>query len=112
MSKTLPSKLQTWIEARKRHKLSDIHIQMSRELGLNPKKFGKLENHKQEPWKAPLPQFIAQIYFKHFKKERPDTIKSIEQMYADQLKKKQNKVLRKAEKGAIKVLELCLIKLK
>ena len=98
MTKTFPSKLQIWIEARKRHKLGDMHIQMARELGLNPKKFGKLDNHKQERWKAPLPQFIERIYFKHFKKDRPDTIKSIEQMHAEQLKKKQNKALRKAEK--------------
>jgi len=24
---------------------------MARELGLNPKKFGKLANYRQEPWK-------------------------------------------------------------
>lgn len=94
----LPPKLQIWVDARKRHNLSHEHIQMARDLGLNPKKFGSLDNHKQELWKAPLPQFIEKIYFKHFKKDRPDTVKSIEQMYADQLKKKQNKALRKAEK--------------
>ena len=99
MTKTFPSKLQIWIEARKRYKLGDMHIQMARELGLNPKKFGKLDNHKQERWKAPLPQFIERIYFKHFKKERPDVVKSIEQIYTDKLKKKQNKALRKAGKA-------------
>lgn len=31
---------------------------MAREVGLNPGKLGKLSNHGQEPWKAPLPQFI------------------------------------------------------
>jgi len=31
---------------------------MARELGLNPHKFGKLANEKQEPWKKPLPEFI------------------------------------------------------
>jgi hypothetical protein len=31
---------------------------MARELGLNPDKFGKLANHKQESWKLPLPQYI------------------------------------------------------
>lgn len=98
MSKTLPPKLQTWIEARKRHKLSDMHIQMARGLGLNPKKLGNIDNHKQESWKLPLPQFIEKIYFKHFKKNRPDIVKSIEQMHAEQLKKKQKKALRKAEK--------------
>jgi hypothetical protein len=41
---------------------------------MNPKKFGNLANHKQEPWKAPLPDFIEELYFKRFKKERPDVI--------------------------------------
>jgi hypothetical protein len=63
-----------WIEAKKRYRLSDIHIQMARELGMNPKKFGSLANHKQEPWKAPLPIFIEDIYFKRFKKEKPDNV--------------------------------------
>ena len=44
---------------------------MARELGLNPKKFGKLDNHRQEPWKAPLPQFIEQLYYKRFKRSAP-----------------------------------------
>ena len=29
---------------------------------MNPKKFGKIANEKQEPWKAPLPVFIERIY--------------------------------------------------
>jgi hypothetical protein len=43
---------------------------MALELGMNPKKFGSLANHKQEPWKAPLPVFIESIYFKRFKKRK------------------------------------------
>ena len=66
-----------WIEAKKRYRLSDTHIQMARELGMNPKKFGSLANHKQEPWKAPLPIFIEDIYFKRFKKEKPDNIQKL-----------------------------------
>jgi hypothetical protein len=31
--------------------LSDTQIQMARELGMNPEKLGKLDNHDQEPWK-------------------------------------------------------------
>ena len=75
--KKIPAKDQIWINARKQHHLTDMHIQMARELGLNPKKFGKLSNHKQEPWKLPLPDFIKEIYFKRFKKERPDVVKSL-----------------------------------
>ena len=57
----IPGDLQVWIDARKRFHLSQAHVQMARELGLNPKKFGKLANHRQEPWKLPLPQFIAHL---------------------------------------------------
>jgi hypothetical protein len=46
---------------------------------MNPKKLGKLDNHHQEPWKAPLPQFIEELYFKHFHKDRPDIVVSIEE---------------------------------
>jgi hypothetical protein len=54
---------------------------MVRELGLNPDKLGKLNNHNQEPWKAPLKDFVEEIYFKQFlKKTEPDIIKPIEQI--------------------------------
>ena len=48
-------KAQAWLEARRRHRLSHAHVQMAREIGLNPKKLGKIDNHDQEPWKLPLP---------------------------------------------------------
>lgn len=74
----IPEELQRWIEARKRFHLSDAHVQMARELGMNPRKLGSLANHKQELWKAPLPHFIENLYRKRFGKTRPDRILSIE----------------------------------
>ena len=62
----IPQKLRPWIEARKKFKLSHAQIQMARELGLNPNKFGSLANHDQQPWKLPLPLYIEELYFKHF----------------------------------------------
>lgn len=56
---------------------------MAREVGLNPKKLGKLANHKQEPWKKPLPDYIQTLYRKHFKKDWPDNVRSVEQMVKD-----------------------------
>jgi hypothetical protein len=70
----LPQKLLPWLEAKKRHRLTDAQVQMARELGMNPKKLGKLDNHKQEPWKAPLPQFIEELYLKRFKRSRPERV--------------------------------------
>ena len=89
--KNIPEKYQRWIDARKRFHLSDAHIQMARELGVNPKKFGGLSNTKQEPWKLPLPDFIEELYFKHFKKKQPDNVRSIEQMVKDYNRKKEER---------------------
>jgi hypothetical protein len=86
--KRIPEKYQVWIDVRKRYNLSHAQIQMARELGMNPKKFGKIANEKQEPWKAPLPVFIESIYFKRFGKTRPDDVKSIEEVVRKQEKKK------------------------
>ncbi|MGA3209464.1 MAG: hypothetical protein ABSE05_16770 [Syntrophales bacterium] len=44
----MTDKNKNWIEAKKKYRLSDMHIQMARELGMNPKTFGGLDNHKQE----------------------------------------------------------------
>lgn len=94
---TIPASLQPWIEARTRFRLSHAHVQMARELGLNPKKLGKLDNHNQEPWKLPLPDFIAKLYRKQYGKERPDAVRSIEEMAAAKQAKKLAKKARKAK---------------
>jgi len=86
--KTIPQNLQDWVEARRRHHLSHAHVQMARELGMNPKKLGKLDNHDQEPWKAPLPQFIENLYFKRLGKERPEIVMSVEERARVQRAKK------------------------
>jgi hypothetical protein len=39
---------------------------MAKKLGLNPKKFGSIANHKQEIWKEPLADFIKSLYKKRF----------------------------------------------
>src|SRR3970040_2677867 len=70
--------MKRWIDAAKRFHLSHAQVQMARELGMNPRKLGKMANHKQEPWKAPLPVFIEQIYQKRFGKSQPDRVISIE----------------------------------
>jgi hypothetical protein len=70
----LSPQVQAWVEARKRYHLSHAQVQMARELGLNPRKLGKIANHRQEPWKAPLPQFIEHLYLKRFSRERPQAV--------------------------------------
>jgi hypothetical protein len=91
-------KLEKWQAAQKRHRLSDKQVQMGRELGLNPDKLGKIDNHKQETWKSPLPQFIEEIYFKRFKKTAPDVVKSIREQIADEKIKKERQKKAKEQK--------------
>lgn len=71
--------MQVWVDARKRYHLSHAQVQMAREMGLNPKKLGKMDNDDQEPWKMPLKQYIEHLYFENFHKERPDVVLSIEE---------------------------------
>src|SRR6478752_8808867 len=95
MAKKLPPKFQVWVDARKKFHLSHAHVQMARELGLNPKKLGGLANHDQEKWKTPLPGFIEELYRKRFGKDRPDEVLSIE----DMLRRKQNKAKAREVQG-------------
>ena len=85
--KKLPDKFQVWIDARKRFHLSHGQIQMARELGMNPKNFGKLANSRQEPWKLPLGEYIEELYLKHFKKPRPEIVRSIEELVKERSRK-------------------------
>ncbi|SRR6266508_5720881 len=87
----IPERLRVWIDARKRHRLSHAHVQMARELGMNPKKLGRLDSHQQEPWKLSLPAFIEQLYFKRFGKRRPDVVVSIEERARREEDKKASK---------------------
>lgn len=85
----IPPKLQPWFDARRRFKLSDAEIQMARELGMNPKKFGSLATEKQQPWKLPLREFIAECYFKRFKRVLPEHVRTLEQVIdADDVRRK------------------------
>jgi len=93
----IPEKYQRWIDAHKRYHLSHAHIKMARELGLNPNKFGGLANTKQEPWKLPLSEYIEELYFRHFKKSRPDNVRLVEQMANDYRKKKNERKIRRIE---------------
>jgi hypothetical protein len=93
----MPPALQAWIDARRRFHLSHAQVQMARELGMNPKKLGATANHRQEPWKLPLPLYIEELYFKHFRKRRPDNVRSIEQVVEDRRRKQAERRERKGQ---------------
>ena len=64
---------------------------------MNPSKLRGLANTKQQPWRLPLPEHIEELYLKHFKKNRPDNVRSIEQIVKDYRRKKQEKKIRRIE---------------
>jgi hypothetical protein len=93
---TQRQELQRWIDARKRFHLSHAQVQMARELGMNPRKLGRLAYSDQEPWKAPLPIFIERIYQKRFGKASPDRVVSIEERVREVAAKKARRRERRA----------------
>lgn len=80
--------IEEWIVAQKRHHLSDMQVQMARELGFKPDSLRKIDNHKQETWKTPLPQHIENLYNKRFKREKPEFVKSLKQQLQDDAAKR------------------------
>lgn len=80
--------------AQKRHHLTDTQVQMARELGFKTTSLPKIDNHKQESWKTPLPQYIEHLYEKRFKREKPEVVKSLKQQL------KEDEIKRKAKKKA------------
>lgn len=93
--------IQDWMVAQKCHHLSDMQVQMARELGFKPDSLRKIDNHKQEPWKTPLPQHIESLYEKRFKRQKPEVVKSLrQQLIEDEIKRKAKKKAKDARRAA------------
>lgn len=96
--------IEKWIEAQKRHRLSDCQVQMARELGFKPDSLRKIDNHKQELWKAPFPDYIESLYEKRFKRTHPLIVKSLKQQLLDynlqKEKQKKEKARRRKEQDS------------
>ena len=95
----IPPKLQPWFDVRRELGLSNASIQMARELGMNPRKLGRLVPSTSQQWKASLPEFIAHCYEKSHGRRTPETIRSLEQIIKDDAKRKEAKRERKALKN-------------
>lgn len=57
-----------WAEAKKRCRLNEEDIHMAKEMGLNPKSLIKNIPNKSEPWKAPVKDWIRDMYEKRQRK--------------------------------------------
>lgn len=96
----IPHKFHPWINARKQFRLSDAHIQMARELGLSPKRFAKYADRENQPWKLPLTKFIEAQYLKQFGQERPDEVKTMEEIAAAHVAKRAARKVANANKAS------------
>ena len=101
----IPEAMQHWITARQRFGLSHAQVQMARELGLNPRKLGSLANHDQEHWKAPLPDFIEELYQKRFGKARPDQVLSVEERVSQMAAKKAERKARRTTSARLDAVD-------
>ena len=64
-----------WAIAKTKYRLNARQVAMAKELGMNPKKLGKLVPSHSEPWKVPVGRFIEECYRKRFKDREPQVYK-------------------------------------
>ena len=55
-----------WQEAKRRCRLSDEEVRMAKELGMKPRSLIKNIPAKSQPWKAPVSEWIRDVYAKRF----------------------------------------------
>jgi len=60
-----------WAIAKTKYRLNARQKAMAKELGMNPKKLGKLVPNKSQQWKSPRGEFIEKLYRKRFGDKEP-----------------------------------------
>lgn len=63
-------KQELWDEAKKKCRIGDEEIRMAKEMGLNPKSLIKNIPNKKEMWKAPVKDWIHDMYDKRQRKSQ------------------------------------------
>jgi len=53
-----------WAEAARRCRLSPADVRMAKELGFKPRSLLKNLPSPQQPWKAPVPEWVRELYVK------------------------------------------------
>ena len=76
-------KQELWDEAKKRCHIGDEEIRMAKEMGLNPKSLIKNIPNKSEQWKAPVKDWIHDMYDKRQRKSRQKEKRRAEQLNKD-----------------------------
>lgn len=77
--KETADQLHLWVKVKRQCALSDAHVQMARELGMNPTRLLQTESPEPEP----LARRIENLYLKRFKKSLPDSVVPLRQLLHD-----------------------------
>jgi hypothetical protein len=60
-----------WAEAKTRCRLSMVEVQMAKELGIAPKSLIKNIPNRSQAWKAPVKEWVRELYRKKFGDREP-----------------------------------------
>jgi hypothetical protein len=96
----LPPRLAAWSRARDRFTLSPAQVQMARDLGLDPKRLGRLDRGDEDPG-VTVAERIERLYRDTFDREQPDTVESLEEIAARLERKKAEKRGARSAPGSI-----------
>jgi len=78
-TKEMVDQLHAWVKVKRQCALTDAHVQMARELGLNAKRLLQAESPEPET----LARRIENLYLKRFKKPLPDSVSPLRQALHD-----------------------------
>jgi len=70
MGKKSGKSVSEWLEAKRRCGLSNEDVRMAKELGFKPRSLIKNIPAKSQPWKAPVREWIRELYAKRFGETR------------------------------------------
>lgn len=78
--KDTSDELLRWLRVKRQCALTDAHVQMARELGMNPKRLLASETPTPGPNQTPPSQRIESLYLRRFKKPLPDSVVPLRQL--------------------------------
>ena len=75
----MADKQELWDEAKKKCRIGDEEIRLAKEMGLNPRSLIKNIPNKSEMWKAPVKDWIHDMYEKRREKSQRKAKRRAEQ---------------------------------
>ena len=121
MSTTMKEKadqLQVWAKVKRLCAFTDAHVQMARELGMNPRRLTESVRTPQGLAQTPPGQRIETLYLKRFKKPRPDSVVPLRQALHDARAKERAEAherrrrKRQAEKDHLEAMRISMLTLR